>query len=247
MRILVGVLLLQCVLFVYGVWWYFSDDYDYTRLNDANFDAEALHGGRYAFVKFHAQWCAPCKKLVPAWKLLAKAFENSSNVIIAEVDCSESRSLCARVGIQDHPTLRYWGPSTIQLESGDEYHLPPARQSGYRNLKRTSEALISHARRELDKPMCLPGSLDLCGDETSKALAVSAGVLQSEGNILSKLDEIDKELQTAEAMRDAAVHTADAALEKVRIRIAPQKRMLKTLIRNTQRSHGKGMTSNTEL
>jgi protein disulfide-isomerase A6 len=46
----------------------------------------------------------------PDWDKLAKEYESSSSVIIADVDCTsdEGKPVCNESGVQGYPTIKYW-------------------------------------------------------------------------------------------------------------------------------------------
>ena len=61
--------------------------------------------GKTLFVKFFAPWCGHCKRLAPTYLELADALKDNEQVIIAEVNCDEHRSLCSEHGVRGFPTL----------------------------------------------------------------------------------------------------------------------------------------------
>ena len=68
------------------------------KLSDRSFEEEVHFGDRNAFVQFYTSFCSDCRTFHPLWRQVAKHFENSTNVLIASVDCTPGRSknLCQK-------------------------------------------------------------------------------------------------------------------------------------------------------
>jgi thioredoxin 1 len=64
---------------------------------------EILHGGKPIAVDFWATWCAPCHKMTPILRRLAKDFDGK--VIFAKVDVDNNRDLAEQFDIMSIPTL----------------------------------------------------------------------------------------------------------------------------------------------
>jgi len=77
-----------------------------TVLDSTNFDAIALDPTKTVLVEFYAPWCGHCKNLAPKYEQLAKVFAGESEVVIANVDATESPDLATRYGVQGYPTLK---------------------------------------------------------------------------------------------------------------------------------------------
>jgi len=64
-----------------------------------------ISDGKVYFVKYYAPWCGHCKRLAPTWDELGDAM-SGTNVVIAKVDCTVSKSVCTGAGVQGYPTLK---------------------------------------------------------------------------------------------------------------------------------------------
>jgi protein disulfide-isomerase-like protein len=64
-----------------------------------------ISDGKAYFVKYYAPWCGHCKRLAPTWDELGDAM-SGTNVVIAKVDCTVSKSVCTGAGVQGYPTLK---------------------------------------------------------------------------------------------------------------------------------------------
>ena len=72
-------------------------------LDDDNFDSEIQARKGPIIVDFWADWCAPCKRIVPALEELAQ--ELAGRAGIARVNVDDSGDLSNRFGIRSVPTL----------------------------------------------------------------------------------------------------------------------------------------------
>jgi putative thioredoxin len=54
-------------------------------------------------VDFWAEWCAPCKVLMPMLKQIAESYEGE--LLLAKVDCDAEQDIVARFGIRSLPTV----------------------------------------------------------------------------------------------------------------------------------------------
>ena len=78
-----------------------------------------LAGERMVMVKFFAPWCGHCKSLAPAWDELTKEYESSETLFVTECDCTGAcKDLCAEVGVQGYPTLKYGSVNALEDYKG---------------------------------------------------------------------------------------------------------------------------------
>lgn len=75
-------------------------------VDDSNFDDVVLNSDKTSFVKFYAEWCSHCKKMVPEWERLADSYANVANVQIVEIDADKSRGVGKRYNIASYPSLK---------------------------------------------------------------------------------------------------------------------------------------------
>jgi thioredoxin 1 len=76
------------------------------ELNESNFDREVIQNGGAVIVDFWAEWCGPCKMIVPLLDEIAR--EKAGVVKIAKVNVDESQSLSFKYNIRAIPALLFF-------------------------------------------------------------------------------------------------------------------------------------------
>jgi len=151
------------------------------ELTPENWDAETA--GKTVFIKFYAPWCGHCKKMKPDWDKLMKNFNKSKKKktgLVADVDCTAAgKPLCEKEGIKGFPTLKWGNPDALEDYSGD----------------RDYDSFKSFALKNL-KPLCSPSNLDLCDEDTKKAITELQALTEEE--LSAKITEKQSALKEAE-------------------------------------------------
>ena len=132
--------------------------------------------GKTVFVKFFAPWCGHCKKMKPDWDKLMKEFEGSSEVLIADVDCTAGgKAKCDEVGVRGFPTLKYGNPDDLQDYTGGR---------SYSEISKFAKGL---------GPQCGPANKDLCDDAKKKLIDEYMAMESSKRETMIKEKETEVE------------------------------------------------------
>ena len=100
-------------------------------VGSADFDAAIQTG--VVLVDFYADWCGPCRRLVPTLEQVAADFEGRAKII--KVDTDKAQDIALRFGIQSIPTL-------IIFKNGEKIALYNGVQSAD-VLKTALESVVS--------------------------------------------------------------------------------------------------------
>lgn len=74
-----------------------------TAVTDANFEAEVLQSDVPVMIDFYAEWCGPCKMLMPIVEELAGEYDGKVKIVKVNVD--DSPDTAQRYGVMSIPTL----------------------------------------------------------------------------------------------------------------------------------------------
>lgn len=86
-------------------------------VNDSNFDEVVLNSEQPAMVDFWAEWCGPCKMMLPIVEEISAEFEGK--LTVAKVDVDSSQGTAAKFGIRNIPTILFFkGGKVIDKQVG---------------------------------------------------------------------------------------------------------------------------------
>lgn len=215
------------------------------EVNLDNFQQVLLEGSKQKLVviDFWADWCEPCKQLMPVLEKLAAEF--SEQIVLAKVNCDEQQQLAMQFGVRNLPTVALMkdgqpvdGFTGVQPESQIrdliKQHLPSpqqewfaqavamiqeqAWQQAYPLLKQAHEA-------EPDNPeftiMLANASVELGKLEDAEVLLDTITMVNQDANyqqVLSKLDLAKQasdspEIQSLQALLEQEPDSLDIKLK----------------------------------
>ena len=79
------------------------DNSSVIKLDESNFDRELTQDDKPVIVDFWAEWCGPCKMIVPLLDEIAR--EKAGSVKVAKVNVDENQSLSLKYNIRAIPAL----------------------------------------------------------------------------------------------------------------------------------------------
>ncbi len=76
------------------------------EVDDKNFDEIVLNSDKPVIVDFWAEWCAPCRMIVPILEDISQ--EYPGKVVIAKCDVDNSPQVTTKYGIRNIPTVLFF-------------------------------------------------------------------------------------------------------------------------------------------
>ena len=153
-----------------------------------NFQQVVIDGSRerLVLVDFWADWCAPCRSLMPILASIADAF--GGKLIVAKVNTEEEQALAAEFGIRSLPTVQLFKDGQPVDQFMGALPEPQVREFLDRHLPRKSDPLIARAQGFLSAGD-LKGAAELIAQareadpENPRVRVAEAGIETASGNI----------------------------------------------------------------
>ncbi|WP_417462629.1 thioredoxin [Kordiimonas sp.] len=153
-------------------------------------DVIAASQQRPVIVDFWADWCGPCKQLMPALETAVKAANGA--VALVKVNADQNQQLCAQMQVQSLPTvLAFWQGQPVDGFQG----AVPA----------------SHLKTFVDKLVALAGGEE-AGDPVAEAVEHANGLLDS-GEAMQAVQVYQQILMHDQNNTAALIGMAEASLK----------------------------------
>ena len=75
------------------------------EITEQNFD-ELLNGGKPMMVDFYADWCGPCRHIMPFVEQIAEAY--SDKAVVGRCNVDDNGDIAQRFGIMSIPAVLYF-------------------------------------------------------------------------------------------------------------------------------------------
>ncbi|MFA6272612.1 MAG: thioredoxin [Patescibacteria group bacterium] len=86
------------------------------EINDSTFDAEVLKADKLVLVDIWAEWCGPCKIMLPVMEELVKDNEGKA-VKIAKMNIDENQTTTQKYGVMSIPTFLFFKNGEVVKQS----------------------------------------------------------------------------------------------------------------------------------
>lgn len=186
------------------------------NVTEANFEQVVIAGSteRPVLVDFWADWCAPCRQLMPILARLAD--EYAGTFLLAKVDTEAAPALAATFGIRSLPT--------IQLFKAGR---PVDQFTGALPEGQIREFLGRHIESETDRRLALAGECMARGELEAAAALIAEVRVEDPENAKLFTAEVELALAQGEQKRAAELLertplelATDPQLERLRARVA---------------------------
>ncbi len=169
-----------------------------------NFPRVVLENSRRVpvLVDFWADWCAPCKMLMPVLAKLANDYQGK--FLLAKIDSDDQRELAARYGVRSLPTVKVFRNGEVIDEFRGALPEGPIRDLLERHVERESDKIAQEARTALEQ-----------GDGEQAITLLQAAMGDDPGNYRVRMDLVNILMDTGRFVEAGKVITSLPADKRV--------------------------------
>jgi putative thioredoxin len=157
---------------------------------------------RPVLVDFWAEWCAPCRSLMPVLARLAESYRGKFHLV--KVNSDEQQELAMHYGVRSLPTVKIFRNGEIIDEFAGALPEASVREYIDRHIVRASDAMRQRARelmedRDIDGAISLLEQAVATDPEVTEnhvelaALHIAAGHIEQAEKILDGLDRVEQQ------------------------------------------------------
>ena len=166
-------------------------------LTPENFDSVVIDGSfeRPVLVDFWADWCAPCKMLMPILSKLAEDYGGA--FILAKLDTEAHQALAAQFGIRSLPTVQLFKDGRPVDQFMGALPEPQVREFLDRHIARASDKLLAQAQGlmaagEVDQAAALIARAREEDPANTRAALAEVQLTASRGRIQEAREQIER-------------------------------------------------------
>ncbi|RUO78190.1 thioredoxin [Idiomarina tyrosinivorans] len=176
---------------------------------------------RLVIIDFWADWCEPCKQLMPTLEAIANKYPD--DVLLAKLNCDEQQELAMQFGVRSLPTVAFFKDgqpvdsfagvkSQSDIEAMLEPHLPSPsddliQQAQAKLAEQDNDAAYTLAKQAYDVD-----STNLAAKKVLIAAAIAMGRLEQAQQLLQSISlaDQDADYQQLKARVELAEQAADS-------------------------------------
>jgi len=152
-------------------------------LDPQNFDEIVLDSNKDVLVEFYAPWCGHCKKLAPDYEIVANAFAQEPNVVVANLDADKHKDLAGKYQVSGFPTIIFFPKDN---KEGVKYEGPRDIDAFVSYLNRAAGTHRTRSGR-LTSEAGRVSSLDAIAEKVRGLASIPATILEEAENLIKDL------------------------------------------------------------
>jgi thioredoxin len=86
-----------------------------TKLSKSNFEKEVLKSKKPVLVDFFAEWCGPCKEMLPIFEAVAKKLDKKCKFAKLNADEEDHLPIAEQYGVETVPSFKLFKKGEVVL------------------------------------------------------------------------------------------------------------------------------------